>query len=288
MVVLLVSLGVLCLLDIGIFTDLDKLKSAFGLGPMVAVSLLWANLGVIGQEILFFFKIDDVSGSVSWFLQSTNPQQAWMFLLVPQAWSLSLELCFYAVVPFLVRLENRWIAFFFLLSLALRLYIGFKGPEYDLFARRFFPAELCFFLTGVFSCRLLDRVQNVKKRCLVGAFSFVVLVSAFFFFPSLDFPGALALLAFIAFLSVPFIFELTKDSRLDSFLGKISFPVYMVHFLIVAVFEERWEEDSLFVWLAAVLGAAVLAHLIIEVPIERWRQGRVVKTLARGLNCNVA
>jgi peptidoglycan/LPS O-acetylase OafA/YrhL len=287
-VVCLTSLVVLCLLDVGIFTHLDKMKRVLSTGPLVAASLLWTNMAVIGQEALYLLRIDPASGFFSWSIGLTDSQEAWKFLLVPQAWSLSLELWFYLLAPFMVKLGNRSIIILFLLSLALRLYIGSKGPAYDLFARRFFPAELCFFLTGVLSCRLLERIQKNQKAYLVGIVSFGALCLAILCYDKIDFPGSFALLTLIAFLTIPFIFNSTKNSMLDSFLGRISYPVYMVHFLIVSVFEEYMEEYSIFSLLAVVFGAALLVYFVIEMPIDRWRQWRVEKTLTNVARSSLA
>jgi peptidoglycan/LPS O-acetylase OafA/YrhL len=282
LMVLFASMTALCFLDVGIFTHLDKMKDACGASALVAASLFWANIGVMGQEILFLLKIDHASGSFRWFLDSTNTLEAWTFLLVPQAWSLSLELCFYLLAPFILKLRNLSIAAIFLLSLTLRLGMVYKGADYDLFARRFFPSELCFFLVGAFSYRLLEHFQKVENKDLVGAISFGTIVAAIVFYPKMAFTGSLALLTFFAFLAVPFVFDLTKDSKIDNFFGKISYPFYIVHFLIVALFEEFWEEYSISLLLIVVIAAALLIHLLIEVPIDKWRHWRVMGTYSEG------
>jgi peptidoglycan/LPS O-acetylase OafA/YrhL len=284
LVVLFVSMTVLCLLDVGIFTHFDKMKDVYRVNAFVTASLLWTNICVIGQEILFLLKVDQVSGTFRWFLDNTNSQDAWVFLLVPQGWSLSLELYFYLLAPFILKLRNLTIVGLFLLSLALRLYIGCKGEDYDLLARRFFPAELCFFLVGMLSYRLLERIQKSEIKPFVGGYCLAAVVGAILFFPKIALSGSLALAVLLAFLTVPFVFNLTKDSKLDNFLGKLSFPVYMVHFLVIALFEEFWDDYSVFFLLLVVIAAALLIHLLIEVPIDRWRQWRVMKTPSRDVN----
>ena len=243
--------------------------------PLVMVPILWTNIGIIGQEILYLLKINHLSSSLCWFMDSAGSEQAWTFLLVPQAWSLSMELSFYFLAPFIIRLSNRRIGLVLLVSVALRLFIELKGPEYDLLARRCFPAELCFFLTGVMSYRLLNQIKEYKKAGIIGFISLVVIAYAVFFYDSIDYPGSVVLLTVITYLSIPFVFVLTKNSMFDRFLGKISYPVYMVHFLIIAVFEESLEEYSVFSLLAVVTCAALLVHFFIETPIDRWRQSRV-------------
>src|SRR5262249_61405720 len=73
------------------------------------------------------------------------------FEVIPQAWSVSLELMFYALAPFLVR--RHWLV---LVALIVAAYVlrsvaaayGFSG---SCFAFRFFPFELGLFLARVFS-----------------------------------------------------------------------------------------------------------------------------------------
>lgn len=279
MAVILISLGILFFLDIGIFTSRQKIIRAFDSGPWVAATIVWANLGIIGQEILYLLKIDHSTSTFCWFLNTAGSEQAWTFLLVPQAWSLSMELSFYLLAPYIMHLSTRRVAIVLLMSVALRLFIELKGPEYDLLARRFFLAELCFFLTGVISYRLMNKVkESGKKRRTAGIVSLAVIVYAIFFYGTIDYPGSLGLLTLIAFLSIPFIFLLTKDSIFDRFFGKISYPIYIVHFLIVAVFEESLEEYSMFSLMAVVLFAALLVHFFIEKPIDKWRQSRVAES----------
>jgi peptidoglycan/LPS O-acetylase OafA/YrhL len=69
--------------------------------------------------------------------------------------------------------------------------------------------------------------------------------------------------------------------RFDRFLGNISYPIYIVHFLIVAIFEEYFEEEyfeekyPLFMLLVVVFCASLVVYYAIEAPIDRWRQRRV-------------
>jgi peptidoglycan/LPS O-acetylase OafA/YrhL len=278
LIVCLASAAVLYLLDVGVFTTLDKMETALDAGPLVAASLVWTNLAVVGQEILYVVKIDASNGFFSWFIGQADVNEAWKFLLVPQAWSLSMELWFYALAPFIVKWRNRPLGILFLMSLAMRLYIGSKGPTYDLVARRFFPAELCLFLTGVFSYRLFEwnQKKNIKPY-MAGLVSFVALCLTILWYDGIDLPGSLALLAVIAFLSMPFLFGATRDNKFDTFLGRISYPVYMVHFIIVVLFETYGEDYSIILLLAVVCVAAVLMHCVVESPIDRWRQSRTGK-----------
>ncbi len=277
---LLLSFGVLYALDVGIFIYIGKFEKVFTHGVFMAVSYLWANTAVLGQEMLFLLGIDTANYSFYWAPNGTASVKAWSYVLIPQAWSLSMELYFYMLAPFILRRGMYCVGGIFVLSLVLRLFIVSKGPEYDLFLRRFFPAELCLFLIGYFSYFLFTRIKEYKRKYSLGLICWITLLAVLVFHNEINEKLSLALLAFTMFLSMPFIFNLAKDSRLDRFLGNISYPIYIVHFLIIAIFEEYFEEQyfeeeyALFM-LLLVFSASIVIYYGVEAPIDRWRQRRV-------------
>jgi len=273
---LFVSFGLLYALDVGILMYIDKFKKVFTHGLFMAVSYLWANIAVLGQEILFLLGIDTATYSFYWAPNGMASVKAWNYVLIPQAWSLSMELYFYVLAPLILRQRMRWVGGIFVLSLALRLFIVSKGVEYDLFLRRFFPGELCLFLIGSFSYFLFTRIKEYRRKYSVGLICWITLLTVFVFYNEINEKYSLTLLAFTMFLSMPFIFNLATHSRLDRFLGNISYPIYIVHFLTVAVFEEYFEEEyPFFLLLLAVFSASLVVYYGIEAPIDRWRQRRV-------------
>jgi peptidoglycan/LPS O-acetylase OafA/YrhL len=74
----------------------------------------------------------------------------------------------------------------------------------------------------------------------------------------------------------------SKDSRIDRYLGELSYPLYLVHFLAV------WFLPPILQWIGITqavplwtLGASVVLSLglihMVSIPVERIRQGRVSK-----------
>jgi peptidoglycan/LPS O-acetylase OafA/YrhL len=236
---------------------------------------LWTNVAVVGQEVLFLLGLDPVNQTFYWAPTGDASVKAWSHTLVPQAWSLALELYFYLLAPLILRRGFWKVAMFLVLSLAVRLFIISKGPEYDLFLRRFFPAELCLFLLGYFSYLLLPKVKALKSKYLPGLICWIIFFNALLAYKHIDKRYALSVLAVVTCLSMPFIFNVTKDNRLDRFLGNISYPFYVVHFLIVALLDEFVEEYSLWALLLAVFSACLVIYYLIEAPLYRWRQRRL-------------
>ncbi len=83
--------------------------------------------------------------------------------------------------------------------------------------------------------------------------------------------------AYVAFaVAIPFIFCSTKKVAVDRLIGDLSYPLYIVHGLVIGVAYSRLghpEGDS-FVALAAGLSlvAAIAMRVTVEIPTERWLQ----------------
>src|SRR5262245_62043572 len=118
-------------------TEFEAVWAQLAPGTKVVVAL--ANLVVIGQDALMFTSIDPVTGHLQWDSNFQNaPLPTYKFLLVPQAWSLSVELWFYALAPFLVRLRSRYLLGIVGLSVAGRLMAYAAGLSHDPWTYRFF------------------------------------------------------------------------------------------------------------------------------------------------------
>ncbi len=70
------------------------------------------------------------------------------FVLLPPAWSLGVELQFYALAPFLVLLRLRWLALAMAASLAVFVAAQLQWLHTDHFGYRLLPGVLFLFLTG--------------------------------------------------------------------------------------------------------------------------------------------
>ena len=169
----------------------------------------------------------------------------------------------------------RWVIFIFGLSLCLRLLLVSKGPQADLFLKRCFPAELCLFLLGSLSYFLFTVIREHKKKYSLGLISWTAVLAVLIFYEQMDKSYALSLLAIVVFVSMPFIFGATRKNRIDRFLGNMSYPVYIIHFLIIGALEGYMEEYSVFLLLALVFSASLFLHYGIELPIDRCRQRRI-------------
>jgi peptidoglycan/LPS O-acetylase OafA/YrhL len=94
----------------------------------------------------------------------------------------------------------------------------------------FFPSTVCFFLMGHFARVVADRLE------MPAAFGFAFLAAAIFLMLRYHATFSqvyyhLALVSFAA--SLPGIFAATRHSRVLNALGELSYPVYLVHQVLI-------------------------------------------------------
>jgi peptidoglycan/LPS O-acetylase OafA/YrhL len=247
------------------------------------IFLAAAQLTLLGLDAFNFVAIGGHNEMVFTpkFWQETFP--VWRTLFVPQAWTLSLELYFYLLAPFLVRKSLSTLVSILLASFLLRALAALFGYRTDPWSYRVFPFELLFFLAGVLAYRLgkprgqCTALAVWSLRCLIailifgaGAIGRIGISGQSFVLA----PGLMALL----FLIISHLFELTKSSRADRLLGELSYPLYVCHVLIVWLLgvvlspEGRWNRV-----LAPLLSVSVAAviYWCIDKRIDDLRHRRI-------------
>jgi peptidoglycan/LPS O-acetylase OafA/YrhL len=114
------------------------------------IMLVVSQVLLLGQDWMCFLGVQN--GHLA-FLSDLRPNELQIHngLLVPQAWTLGLEVSFYAMAPFILR--NRPALYILLiLSLLLKAALVMDGiGRQDPWTYRFFPAELGLFLLGALS-----------------------------------------------------------------------------------------------------------------------------------------
>ncbi|GAA4330534.1 hypothetical protein GCM10023144_18300 [Pigmentiphaga soli] len=244
--------------------------------------LLLSNALLVGQDWVMFMGIHEghlaLTGN---FMDSDVP--LYEELLVPQAWTLGVELDFYLVAPFLLASRRRlWLAL--LASLALRTVLIATGiGRADPWTYRFFPSELALFLAGALSQQILlprlERLCARRRRLPALAVAALLLYSVAHFHMPLPptLRDALFLAVATALLPLAFIFQCRH--RWDRRIGELSFPLYISHMLVILLFERLaagYKSAHPSAWLVAVaaasLAAAVALNLTVGVRVERWRR----------------
>ena len=264
----------------------DVFAKAFS-NPVTAIIMAFENIAIVGQELLFWFTIGPHGELV---FNSTgavpNPPDlllGWQALLVPQSWSLSMELMFYALAPFLARLSWRWLAAIAAASIALRL-SGYLLPvNYPIWQGRFFPTALFLFVFGMLAQKALPLAAALPKA--VGWIVNVALLALMIMLPAVS--DALhinseitrwAMYVLIA-VAIPFVFNAFKNFALDRWIGDLSYPLYLVHLLVIGAVLTFIPNAPYAAWVAigASLALSALTLVLIDHPVDRWRQRRAEK-----------
>lgn len=290
--------------------DAGPLRAHRYLGNSAHALVRVTDVTIVGQELPLFLRTDD-RGRLHWttsFGRAPQPQ-LWQFALAPQAWSLSLEILFYAIAPALVRRPVWVLIACVAASLGLRiLLVRACGLSEDPWINRFFPCELALFLGGALAYRTYRWLRAAgPPRAValwVGA-AYVAVLLAFQFCPPppvLGPVGKVWILHVISWLAIPWLVLGTANSRVDRYVGGLSFPVYLVHWAVIIVFltpakagphartylesvasypNGLFTSQSALLIVLASLAAAVVLHHGVCVPIERWRQARARETAGR-------
>jgi peptidoglycan/LPS O-acetylase OafA/YrhL len=224
--------------------------------------LIFSNLMMFGQDLLAIL-----------FSHTSND------LLIPQAWSLALELWFYLLVPLLWRASDRTLWAIVATSLALRLIIVSSPLPFFPWQQRFFPAEIMFFVLGMLSFRQSSEIVNIIKsgRACLLVVSAGILFAGWLQPIAFPWPETTAiwyssvLVGAIFYLTLPAMFALTGRSHIDRLIGEFSYPIYLLHVILWAFIEPP------FLLLACIAASAPLVFLV-ELPLERWRNNRLHAT----------
>ena len=255
--------------------------------------LILMNVFVVGQDLFQLVSLALSQGTgveyVADFRDALPPSffgAGWMVII--QAWSLSSEIFFYVLAPFVVRSPARVVALL-VASLMVRWFLSSHlGLWSGIWGYCFFPAALCFFLLGSLAYHahiaIAGRVRSVAIgwAALAGiTVWFLWAVAAYHaVLPhgpdwAMDLPRFWIAYAIFA-IAVPFIFSATKDLGVDRVLGEMSYPLYLSHgLMLVLCFQfaglERSTLIGLSVAIVSFIAAAMAMYLCIDLPFERAR-----------------
>jgi peptidoglycan/LPS O-acetylase OafA/YrhL len=286
-------LGSLIVLAAGVFqpasAPFSTWRYVWGL-PATAMNVLFSaylcftNVTMFFQDATVFLAVHN--GLVHWssnFWKSDLP--LWEGLTIPQAWSLGIEINFYFLAPYLLRLRSQWLFIGSLCCLTLKVITVLALHLGDPWIYRFFPFELGYFLLGALAFRyrhLLDgpALKRMAKYCVYPC----IIV-----FTAARVPGHLATFVYPIALAcfVPLLFRMTSGHKIDRWVGELSYPFYIFHYVCLAfagAIAAKWlhtSEDSI-PWIALflTLTLSVIALTLETHFIEPWR-GRFAAPLIK-------
>lgn len=260
--------------------------------PLAFLAIAASQITLFGQELVSLFSWTDAEG-FQWFTTTTPATAArgHEALLMPHAWTLACEVVFYVCAPWLNRLKSFWlmcvVGLNILISTLLPRWIDPKLAEVanDYWA----PLQMGFFTAGMLAWRCRSRwpvwFDSTKFSRLLAS-GLVALVIGFDLLAQFTTRGSLWLLYLAAFAGIPALFSWSHRSHLDRQLGDLSYPVYLIHVLVIRCMKAAAESGALpdsFMKsvafpLTAITVSCVTAWLLaraIEHPLDLWRQQRL-------------
>jgi len=186
----------------------------------------------------------------------------------------------------LARLSWRWLAAIAAASIALRL-AGYLLPvNYPIWQGRFFPTALFLFVFGMLAQKMLPLAARLPKpvgwgvniALLTLMISLPVVSSALHLDSEVTRWGMYVLIA----LAIPFVFDAFKNFAWDRWIGDLSYPLYLVHLLVIGAVLTFIPNAPYAAWVAigGSLALSALTLVLIDHPVDRWRQRRAEKAAA--------
>ena len=180
-----------------------------------------------------------------------------------------------------------------MLSLLLKFVMKkFFDLDNDPWNLRFSPNELSLFLLGALSYKFYCFLKTKGDKYLNNAtcyFVWVFMVAVIFAYPNLPRPQLpyklYDLVSVQVAVSIPFIFHFTKKMEYDQLIGKLSYPIYMSHWIVITCLKECHidlitENIGIFTVFSTII-VSVGLWLFIDEPIDKFRQLIIKKQRAR-------
>ena len=211
-----------------------------------------------------------------------------------QAWTLGAELTFYLVAPFLFR-SWKIAAALLVASFGLRAaFVIENGTDLQqIWTYHFVGTTFGFFMAGHLVCLAAQRWRALAQpmlgvALLVSSVAIMAVGGSYASYDTARFWGS----AIYFTLALPGLFEGTKNIAWMNAAGDLSYPIYLVHTLVLYV-AGQWLVDhvmsnevlsplasglvSMAAFLLLTMLAAAVVHRLIEMPVAR-----MMHRLARG------
>jgi len=238
--------------------------------------LVLTNLLLFGQDVAMFLRISDDGGSFKWTTNfSSSDPHVETFLLVPQSWSLSIELGFYLLAPWLVRRSTRALIAVLATTIAVRAWLAAQGLNFDPWTYRFFPVEVGSFVFGILLYRSMPQRRasvTTQQLAIAGLIMSTLILSTF---PD-TWITRIVFYGYVAW-ALPLAFQRTRNNAADRYLGELSYPIYLVHLLAISIaLYSGWSGMPLSLLIVVMVGgSAVLLHELVQRPVDRLRASLV-------------
>ena len=212
-------------------------ENLFDYSPFVLLISTFSNLTLIGTDWLMFF--DTSNGGIQLTSSVVTGDRMRELLWIAPAWSLGIEITFYAMAPIICKWRSRFLIATIVGLCTIR--ILFNQSDFNFaespFDTRFFPFELPYFLVGI----LLYRFKRDAKLESSIPLKYLYPALALFFLifeplrSALDFSRTASMAVLVLVAAVVVLFG--QSSEFDRKFGELSYPIYISHVFIAQVYE---------------------------------------------------
>lgn len=234
-----------------------------------------ANFTIFGSDLVLFLDGPPTGLEVVPLKFQTAPTTT--LLALPQSWSLSIELMFYLLAPFVCRSPLK-LAGIFLLAVASRLILVKLLGDLEPWNFRVFPVTLMYFTAGSLCYFLVPAAKKAPK--LIGRSLVVTIAIWIMIFDLLPSSVNWLLLPTIA-LGAPLTLE-TFKGKIEKGFGDMSYMIYLIHIPVLFALQFSGIPYPLLVVTITIVASAPLC-LVSNALDRKIRQGYPSKKLRVGL-----
>jgi peptidoglycan/LPS O-acetylase OafA/YrhL len=232
-------------------------------GLFVVILACIANVTIFFQDALWFICQDPGQWPTIAFLPQEPLRKLTLYAVIPPAWSVGVELTFYLLVPFLARWRSFSLVGIIVATIAMRvLTIEAFGMTDRPWQCSFFPFELGLFCLGMLSHRGYARLKPWMARRLTPLvpdraltytlYVLVILWVCYFAYllqegldawitPHVTSRIYAYLLSYMVWpCLLPVMFFIGKNNAIDRFVGDLSYPIYLGHWLALDLARIAW------------------------------------------------
>lgn len=249
--------------------------SIFGnsyVAPFSRIVLTFFNSSPLFNDVTNFLALNPITSNLSFTTSFRNTvPEIWNFLVLPQGWTIGLEIMFYMFAPWLVKQKSKTLIVIAGISLFARLLsYYYLNLNHDPWEYRFFPFEILYFIAGILAYRIYLKINFIPKF-----YYFLPLALFTIFFQFVPFNTKRMIAYYLVFfVSLPMLFKFTKDNKVDRFIGELSYPLYLCHFLVIDILAQTMNVNHNYLGTYALLLSlplAYLAHILVQQPIDSFR-----------------
>jgi peptidoglycan/LPS O-acetylase OafA/YrhL len=233
---------------------------------MMVKSYVWlSNIFILGTDSFWLLSLDNCH--LHYLPAFINEKSNGASLLInAPSFSISMEIVFYLMAPFILKsLKRVWI--YFGIGVLYYYYFVLTNNINIIYQYHLFPASFIYFALGALAWHY-SKNKNFELTDKKTIFIFIGCLSLMFAYTLFS---MILILCFTVM--VPKLFELTKNSKTDRLIGELSYPLYIVHYPVLTYLWGHQVKQHLLgiTCFAITLIISIAIHFIVERPIDKWR-----------------